>query len=149
MRYLLDASALVPLLGELGERLIAKATEERLSTTDLALYEAGNSLWKLSALVKLITLEDAAEAIDVLKGLAARGIIRVVGFEELDLASTLRLACGEGVTFYDASYIAAAENVGATLVTEDRKLREAASRRVNTIAYTDFKRKVARVGPSR
>ncbi|KPV65352.1 MAG: Exonuclease VapC9 [Candidatus Bathyarchaeota archaeon BA1] len=143
MKYLLDASALVPLLSEFGEKLIVKAAEERLSTTDLAVYEAGNSLWKLSTLLRLISLEDAVEAMDVLKGLTARGIIYVVGFEELNLASTLRLAGGGELTFYDASYIVAAENMGAILVTEDEKLREAASKRVNTTTYTDFKRKVA------
>lgn len=143
MKYLLDASALVPLLSEFGERLIVKAAEERLSTTDLAVYEAGNSLWKLSTLLKVISLEDAVEAMDILKDLTARDIIRVVGFKELNLANTLRLAGGEELTFYDASYIVTAEIVGATLVTEDERLREAAGKRVNTTTYTDFKRKVA------
>jgi len=143
VKYLLDASALVPLLSEFGERLIVKAAEEQLSTTDLAVYEAGNSLWKLSTLLKLISLEDAVEAMDILKDLTARGIIRVVGFKELNLGNTLRLAGGEELTFYDASYIVTAEIVGATLVTEDERLREAAGKRVSTITYTDFKRKVA------
>ncbi len=143
MKYLLDASALVPLLSEFGERLIVKAAEERLSTTDLAVYEAGNSLWKLSTLLKLISLEDAVEAMDILKDLTARDIIHVVGFKELNLANTLRLAGGEKLTFYDTSYIVTAEIVEATLVTEDERLREAASKRVNTTTYTDFKRKVA------
>ena len=142
MKYLLDASALVPLLSEFGERLIVKAAEERLSTTDLAVYEVGNSLWKLSTLLKLISLEDAVEAMDILKDLTARDIIHVVGFKELHLANTLKLAGGEELTFYDASYIVTAENVGATLVTEDERLREAAGKRVNTITYTDFKRKL-------
>lgn len=143
MKHLLDASALVPLLGDFGEHLIEKAAEMQLLTTDLAVYEAGNSLWKLSTLLKLISPEDAVEAVGVLGSLTARGVIRPVGFGELDLAGALRLAGGEELTFYDASYIVAAEATEATLVTEDGKLKEAAGRHVNTMTYTNFRRKVA------
>ena len=142
MKHLLDASVLVPLLNDLGEQLIVKAAEMQLLTTDLAVYEASNSLWKLSTLLKLIALEDAVEAVDVLGDLTARGVIRAIGFGELDLSSVLRLAGGEELTFYDASYIVAAETTGATLVTEDGKLKEVASKHVDTMTYTNFRHKV-------
>ena len=141
--YLLDASALVPLLSDFGKQLIAKAAEMRLFTIDLAVYEAGNSLRKLSAVLRLISLGDATEAMGVLRDVLAREIIRVARFSELDLTRVLKMGSEEGVTFYDSSYILTAEGKAAILVTEDRRLREAASKYVDTMTYTDFRREAA------
>jgi len=44
----------------------------------------------------------------------------------LDFSHTLGIAHKERLTFYDASYIAAAESKEAVLVTEDGGLRKAA-----------------------
>jgi len=142
MMYLLDASALVPLLSEFGEQLIVRAAEMRLFTLDLAVYEAGNSLWKLSTLLRSVSLGDAAEAMGVLRVVVVRGIVQAARFGELDLTRALEMASEEGITFYDSSYILAAESRAATLVTEDRKLREVASKYVDTVAYTDFQQEV-------
>lgn len=139
MKYLLDASTLVPMLSEFGERLIVRSGEMRLLTTDLAVYEAGNSLWKLSSLRKSISLQDALEVMGILGNLIARGIIRAVRFGDLDLAGSFRLASEEKLTFYDASYVIATRNATAILVTGDRKLREAASKYVDIMTYTDFR----------
>jgi len=142
MKYLLDASALVPLLSDFGEQLIVKATEIQFLTMDLAVYEAGNSLWKLSTLLKSISLEDAVEVMGVLKDIVERGIVQGTRFGELDLTRALKMASEEGMTFYDSSYVLAAEDKGATLVTEDRKLREAASKYVDTMTYMDFRHEI-------
>jgi len=142
MSYLLDASALVPLLSEFGKQLIVKAAEIRLFTTDLAVYESGNSLWKLSTLLRSISLEDAAEVMGVLRDVTAREVIQATRFGDLDLARAVKMASKEGMTFYDSSYILVAEGRGATLVTEDRKLREAASKYIGTMTYTDFQRSI-------
>ena len=138
MKYLLDASALLPLVIRRGKSLIVEASKEDLFTTDLAVYEACNSLWKLTALFKSISLEDAAVVATTLKDLAIRNLIQPINFTSLNLSYALEKACEEQLTFYDASYIAVAGSIGATLVTEDEELRKAASKSVTTLTYTDF-----------
>jgi len=142
LKYLLDASALVPLVTKAGKRLLAWATHENMATTDLAVYEACNSLWKLATQLKTISLEDALDTAATIKDLIDRKIIQVVTFERLDLSRILRIANEEELTFYDSSYVVAAENTEAALVTEDKTLRRKASKYVKTITYTSFKRKL-------
>ena len=136
MKCLLDASALLPLVTRCGKRLIVEAHRIDLITTDLAIYEACNSLWKLATLLKTITLEDAADVTKILKDVTGKNVIQTTDFTKLDLPRTLSIAYKERLTFYDASYIVTAEDAKAILVTEDEKLRKAASKFVKTIAYT-------------
>jgi len=143
VKYLLDASALLPLVARRGEQLIAEASRENLVTTDLAIYEACNSLWKLATLLKSISLKDAVDVAITLKDLAMRGVIQPINFAKLDFSHTLERAYKERLTFYDASYIATAESAEAMLVTEDEKLQEAASKFVKTITYTDLESRLA------
>jgi predicted nucleic acid-binding protein len=107
-------------------------------TTDLAVYEACNSLWKLSKLLKFISIKDAIDAATTLKDLTIRNIIKSMSFTELDFHSTFRIAHEEGLTFYDASYIVTAEVAEAILVTEDEKLQKTAGKFVKTISYADL-----------
>lgn len=143
MKYLLDASALLPLVVRRGKQLLFEASREDLVTTDLALYEACNSLWKLSTLLKSISIDDAIDAATTIKDLATRGVIKPIKFTELDFSNTLRIAHREGLTFYDASYITTARNAEATLVTEDEKLKKAASKFIKTTTYSDLESKLA------
>ena len=143
MKYLLDASALLPLITRRGKQLIIEASREDLATTDLAIYEACNSLWKLSTLLKQISLEDAVDTAYTIKDLNIRGVIKQVKFKKLDFSSTLRMANEEGLTFYDASYVAAAESSEATLVSEDEKLKKTANKFVKTVTYSDLENKLA------
>jgi len=147
MRYLLDASALLPLITRRGKRLLEEASREDLVTTDMAVYEACNSLWKLVTLLRSVPLEDAKMAASVLNGLTAQGVIRLSGFAGLDLTMALERACGGRLTFYDVSYIVAAEDAGATLVTEDRKLRNTASKSVKVVGYTDLENVLSKEQP--
>lgn len=143
MKYLLDASALLPLVTRRGKQLIVEASRENLVTTDLAIYEACNSLWKLATLLKSISLEDAVDVATTLKDLAVRGVIQPINFTKLDFSRTLKRAYKERLTFYDTSYITNAESTETTLVTEDEKLRKAASKFVKTITYTDLESRLA------
>jgi len=138
LKYLLDASALLPLVTGHGKQLISEASRETLTTTDLAMYEACNSLWKFAKLLRSISLEDALVVAMTLKDLVARNLIQSIGFTSLDLSQTLRKAYEEQLTFYDASYIAITESTGSILVTEDEELSKAASKSVQTITYSDF-----------
>ncbi len=138
MKYLLDASALLPLVTRRGKQLIVEASRENLVTTDLAIYEACNGLWKLATLLKTISLEDAVAVATTLKDLAIRSVIQPMNFAKLDFSRTLKRAYKERLTFYDASYITTAESTDAILVTDDMKLQKAASKFVKTITYTDL-----------
>jgi predicted nucleic acid-binding protein len=143
VKYLLDTSALLPLVTRRGKQLIVEASRETLVTTDLAIYEACNSLWKLSTLLKSISLEDTVDVANTLKDLALRSLIQPINFAKLDFSQTLKRAYKEQLTFYDTSYITTAESTEAILVTEDEKLRKAASKFVKTITYTDLENRLA------
>jgi len=143
VKYLLDASALLPLVTRRGKQLVVEASRVTLVTTDLAIYEACNSLWKLSTLLKSISLEDTVDVANTLKDLALRSLIQPINFARLDFSHTLKRAYEEQLTFYDASYVTTAESTEAILVTEDERLRKAASNFVKTITYTDLEKRLA------
>ena len=144
MKYLLDASALLPLVTKRGKQLIVEASRESLVTTDLAIYEACNSLWKLATLLKSISLEDAVDVATVLKELTMRNIIELVDYTKLDFSSAFVMAHKKNLTFYDASFIKVAEGVGAVLVTEDEKMEKVARNSVETITYRELERALAK-----
>ena len=148
MKYLLDASALLPLVTRRGKQLIIEASREDLFTTDLALYEACDSTWKIATLLKPITLEDAVDISTTIKDLVTRNVIQLEEFAKLNISNTLKRAREERLTFYDASYITNAESNGAILVTEDEKLRKAARKFVESITYTDFENRLASNPPA-
>ncbi|MEM2445007.1 MAG: PIN domain-containing protein, partial [Sulfolobales archaeon] len=84
----------------------------------------------------------AIDTATTIKDLATRGVIKTIKFTKLDFSNTLQIAHKEGITFYDASYIATARNAEATLVTEDEKLKKAASKFIKTITYSDLESKL-------
>jgi len=135
VKYLLDASALLPLVTKRGKQLIVESSREILVTTDLAVYEACNSLWKLATLLKSISLKDAVDVATVLKELTIRNVIGLIDYTKLDFSLTLGMAHKENLTFYDASFIETADSIKAVLVTEDERLAEAAKKSVRTIKY--------------
>jgi len=139
MKFLLDASVLVPLLLDYGEKLLSIAAKVSLHILDLTVYETGNSLWKMSTLLKIISLEDAVEITEVLKDLTIRKLIEPIYFNELNLLRIIELAANENITFYDSSYIVASEKLNAVLVTEDKELVKKAEKYVNVMTYTQLK----------
>ncbi len=145
MKFLLDASALLQLATRSGKQLIVEAARADLITTDLAIYEACNGLWKLATLLQTITLEDAANVAAILQELTAKNLIQTSSFTSINLPNTLSIAQKAQVTFYDASYIAAAQNIKATLATEDQKLRKAAvSNSVKTMSFPQLQNELAK-----
>jgi len=127
-----------------GKQLIIEASREDLVTTDLAIYEACNSLWKLSTLLNSISIENAVDIANTIKDLTVRGVIKLIKFTKLDFSNTLKIANKEGLTFYDASYIAVAESLEAILVTEDEKLK-IANKFIKTMTYSDLEEKLTRL----
>lgn len=142
MKYLLDASALLPLITSCGRQLITEASKQNLFTMDLAIYEACNSLWKLSTLLNIITIKDATNIAAAIKDITSYGIIQPINHTRLDLSNTLEMAHQQKLTFYDASYIITAKSLEATFVTDDEKLRKIANEHVKTMTYIDFERKL-------
>jgi len=98
------------------------------ATIPLARYEIGNVLWKNYKIRKRISKKEAIEAGNVLFEL-----IDSMEMVEPPLPSAMRIAMEEGITFYDSSYVAAAVESGCDLITDDTKLREAASSKVRTM----------------
>lgn len=92
---------------------------------DLTFYEVGNVFWKASALQERLTHEEASKLVSFLMDLKAEMVVERA--EGLDFDRTMKIATTEDLTFYDAAYVVAAEELGATLITEDAALASAAS----------------------
>ncbi len=143
MKYLLDASSLVPLLVDFGAKIISTATKHSLNITELTMYEVGNVLWKLTMLLKYMSLSDALEIILIFQQLTEKKIINIISLRNLNIGEVMELACDEKITFYDASYIVATKSTNAVFVTEDRKLMKIAEKYgVRTLTYASFKKRI-------
>lgn len=73
MKYLLDASALLPLETRHGRQLIVEASRENLVTTDLAIYKACN-------IVKIDIFRRCHEVARVIKELTMRNVVELVDY---------------------------------------------------------------------
>ncbi|OYT25587.1 MAG: hypothetical protein B6V02_03350 [Thermoprotei archaeon ex4572_64] len=94
----------------------------------LSLYELGNIIWSEVYVDKKLGEDDGKLMLDVLRRITNYvNVLDIRGLESQILDVSLRL----GLTFYDASYIVLTKNYNLTLVTEDSKLQEKASRLVN------------------
>jgi predicted nucleic acid-binding protein len=144
LKFPLDATALLPLITQSGKQLLAKTAHEDLITTDLTIYEACNSLWKLATLLKTITEEEAADVAALLSELTAKNLIQTTSYANIDLPQTLVIAQKAQLTFYDASYIAAAQKTKAILATEDQRLRKAADKYVKTSSFSQLQNELAK-----
>ncbi len=126
MPSLFDASALVNLIVSKGTDSLEIVKGQYI--LDLTLYEAGNALWKLSALKDKLSPEEADSMLGTIAKLAAR--MRIITVADLDLNSVMTMARGEKASFYDSSYIATAKSKNYLLVTDDRRLSRIASKHV-------------------
>jgi predicted nucleic acid-binding protein len=95
-------------------------------TTPLAQYEIGNTFWKKVNLTHELT-EDIAKQYLAITLETLRFMTKV---EIEDAQTILEIASREHISYYDASYIHAAATSSATLITDDIKLRKAATRYV-------------------
>jgi predicted nucleic acid-binding protein len=123
-QYLFDSSAIIALF----ERKKLDKILRGWSLT-LSLYELGNVLWKQVHLHRAVKLEEARLVLDALTSL--HSVMKKAA--EPNTLKTLETAVKEGLTYYDAAYIHAAEEKGLALVTEDEKLLEAAGKYVRAV----------------
>lgn len=121
--YLFDASAIV----NLAKRGSLKPLSEGI-TLDLAVYEALNAVWKERKLGR-IDPETARSLAELLRGVfSVIPLESIRGFEP----EVYELASKEELTVYDAAYLYLALKNRLTLVSDDEKLLEKASRYVKT-----------------
>lgn len=134
-RRLFDASALVDvILGTRGEDVpIAVVFDEHI--LDLTVYEAANALWKIALVRDLLSEDELQDAVSILGRLHRD--VRIENPAETELERTMQIACQDGLTFYDASYLAIADRDDLSLVTEDAGLREAAVQRDVAVESVD------------
>ena len=132
MTLLFDASALANLIIKRGQRAL-EVTKGNFSL-DLAGYEIGNALWRLCLLEKKISQDEAEGFLSTVSDFL--GLLQLVSFAELDPKRIFNLAFSERLTFYDASYVVAAETMTMTLVTDDDRLSEVAGQFVETRSST-------------
>lgn len=112
-RYLVDASALYPLILEMREKVLLKSGE--LAILDLTVYEVGNVLWKEYRAGRIKNL-------DAVSQLFQKVLENLHRFSVNSLKEVLEMAVRERLTFYDAAYLWVSEKNGLTLITEDEEL---------------------------
>lgn len=128
--YLFDASAIVNLIKKGVTRTFAYG-----ATTDLALYESLNAVWKEFKILKRIDEGTALEYVDIIaKVFKAIRKASIEGDEE----EVFKLASKENISIYDASYLHTAVKHKLTLVTDDGKLLSKASKYVKTIRSNEL-----------
>ncbi|MGC8562166.1 MAG: type II toxin-antitoxin system VapC family toxin [Thermoplasmata archaeon] len=117
-----DASAILNIIegGKLPEL-------EEAATTNLALFEIGNAVWKQIAVTHVLGEREGVIVFKTSYAIISR--MRVILPDPL---KTLQIALGEKITFYDASYISAAISEGSALVTDDARLKRVASKYAET-----------------
>ena len=130
MMYLFDASSIVNLI----KRGVVKPFADG-STLDLALYESMNAIWKEYKLLNKLDEETAFEFIGVIGDVfEAIKVLSIRGFED----EIFKLSSKEEISIYDASYIYSAMRNRLTLVTDDRVLRDKASKYLRAISSREF-----------
>jgi len=123
--YLLDTSALYPLIKTLKENLLDYTNI--ITVLDLTLYETGNTVWKewKRGLIKnldkvLLMIEEVFKEINK------------VSIQAEDIKNITKIAVKNNITFYDAAYIYIAKKHNYTLVTEDKDLLKTYSKAITT-----------------
>jgi len=123
VRNIYDSSAIINLCAKKNLDWLLEG-----ETLDLAVYEAGNAVWRQVHLRKTLTREEGEKALTVL----TETINNMKTAAIQDTTAVLNIAIEEGITFYDASYLHAAVKNNLTLVTDDERLSSAARRYVKT-----------------
>ena len=127
-KYLFDASALFLLIQR--DDIISKVDVLRnIHVLHLTIYEVGNVLWKETYIFKRI--KNPYRFVDLVQE-----ILRYINLlNDPPLSEVLKLSLSRGLTFYDSSYVYVAENIGMTLVTEDKQILKSTS---NAISFREF-----------
>jgi len=128
--YLFDASSLVKALKE--AKLLPLGGQ---AVQWLTIYEVLNALWKEVHLLNKLSPKEASSLVEDFTNLLQEMIILDPKGLEQDI---LRIAISKRITVYDASYIALAMKQGLTLITEDKKLFQAASDLIKVLSLDNI-----------
>ncbi len=115
-KYLLDASAIYPLVLRLQENLLRYSS--LFVVLDLTVYEVGNAIWKEYHRGKIRNPTTVTKLFQEI--FSTTPILRL----NTNMHEVLALAIKEKLTFYDASYLHMARIHGIKLVMEDRELQK-------------------------
>ena len=139
MIYIFDASSILALTREFGEKVIDFLKGN--VTVSLALYEMGNVLWKECSLLKRLSVEEAVKTLDFVFSLD--GVMRVLDVKSSRLGRcVLANAVKLNITYYDSVYLTVADEVKGVLVTDDTELARASRENgVKTLGSKEFVRK--------
>ncbi|ADI32019.1 type II toxin-antitoxin system VapC family toxin [Staphylothermus hellenicus] len=115
-KYLLDASAIYPLVLQLREDFLNYS--KHFTILDLTVYEVGNVIWKMYRRGMIKNLGVVAKLFqEVLNSMAMQRTMHNI--EEI-----LNISIKENLTFYNASYLYIARTLKYKLVTEDHDLQK-------------------------
>lgn len=124
MSYLLDANAFLDLVRRKKRMIVDQYI------LDLTIYEIGNAIWKEVVLFRTLTKDEAIQfMMDLINIIQKMNIIRIHG----DLNEIMGLAIEKHITFYDAAYLYFAMKKGLVLVTNDKKLFNAAKDKIKVL----------------
>lgn len=128
--YLLDSSAIINLVKRGDLKVFARS-----HTLDLALYESLNAIWKEVYPVKRIKRKTGLKLIEIISKIFSIIEVHTVRGSEKEI---FELSLNEGLTIYDASYIYIAMKEKLMLITDDKRLRETASKYVKVISSIEI-----------
>ncbi|MFY3741274.1 MAG: putative nucleic acid-binding protein [Candidatus Nitrosomirales archaeon] len=130
---LLDASALINIMINNGSSALEFLDAQFV--LDLTVYEVGNVLWRLVNMEKKISARQGCSLLDSFLLLVQyMEVLTISGIEK----SVKELSIQKSLTFYDASYLAAAVKNSLTLVTDDKQLAEASRKSVKVLGSADL-----------
>lgn len=137
-KIVVDTSILVKWFNQTDEKNLEKADkimdavlsgETELILPELSKYELGNVLLKK----KQLTPDQAYISLETAYALP----ITFVSETEEQARNTYKTAFNLGITYYDASFISLAKQVGATLVTENVK-HQGKTKDINVISLENY-----------
>lgn len=103
---------------------------------DLTFYEAGNVVWKTTALQDRLTDEERDRLAGLLDDL--RREVAVHTLDEVGFEAVMEVAVDADLTFYDAAHVACAREMEGMLVSEDKELREVAIGRLEVSSIVEL-----------
>ena len=125
---LFDASALLNVVRSKGSQSFGILNKQYV--LNLTVYEVSNAIWKLSYREKKITQEQSCALLDSM--LLLMQYMKTFDINGLE-RHVKELAMKEGLTVYDASYLAVAEKTNLVLVTDDKELERVAKKYVKVM----------------
>ena len=124
-KFTFDASALINIMISEGSKALKLLDGQ--SILDLTIYEVGNSIWRLAHLERKISNDQACSLLNsFLLLIQHMEVLTIEGMEK----SVKEFSIEKSLTFYDASYLVAAETRGLVLVTDDEQLAKVTAKHV-------------------